>query len=314
MTETASNTSASGVEVEPSSASPDSSTPQYYTRITPTHGWASLKLRELWDYRELLFFLAWRDVKVRYKQTVLGAAWAVLVPLFTMVVFNVLFGLLMGAQGKPTLEGVPYAIAAYTALVPWQMFATSMGQSSNSLVTNRNMITKVYFPRLIAPLAPILSALVDFLIAFSILFVLIAFYHMWTDFTFVFSWRLLALPMFVGLAIITALSLSLWLSAANALYRDVRYVIPFLVQILMFLSPVVYTTNSIMKPDTPAWIQIVYNLNPLAGVLQGFRWCLFGQPQIEIWSILASVIGVLVLLVGGAYYFRRMERLFADLA
>ncbi len=287
---------------------------EFYTRITPTRGWASLKLKELWDYRELLFFLAWRDVKVRYKQTFLGAAWAILVPLLTMVVFNVLFGLLMGAEGKPTLEGVPYAIAAYTALVPWQMFANSMGQSSTSLVTNRNMITKVYFPRLIAPLAPILSALVDFLIAFAILFVLIAVYHVSTDFQFTLSWRLLALPLFVLLSIITALSLSLWLSAANALYRDVRYVIPFLVQILMFVSPVVYTTNSIIKPDTPAWIQIVYNLNPLAGVLQGFRRSLFGEPSISVWSLVASLIGVTLMLVGGAYYFRRMERLFADLA
>ena len=208
----------------------DPAGPEFYTRITPTRGWASLRLKELWDYRELLFFLAWRDVKVRYKQTFLGVAWAILVPLLTMVVFNVLFGLLMGAEGKPTLEGVPYAIAAYTALVPWQMFANSMGQSSTSLVTNRNMITKVYFPRLIAPLAPILSALVDFLIAFAILFVLIAVYHVSTDFHFTLSWRLLALPLFVLLSIITALSLSLWLSAANALYRDVRYVIPFLVQ------------------------------------------------------------------------------------
>lgn len=283
-------------------------------RIRPTKGWASLRLAELWEYRELLFFLAWRDVKVRYKQTLLGAGWAVLVPLLTMVVFNVLFGLLMGSGGKPTIEGVPYAISTYAALVPWQLFANAMGQSSNSLVSNRNLITKVYFPRLIAPLAPVISSLVDFAIAFGVLVLLIIAYQVLGRFDFDFSWRLLLLPFFIVLAAITALALSMWLSALNAIYRDVRYIIPFLVQMLMFVSPVVYTTGSIIKETTPTWVAVLYNLNPLAAVLQGFRWVLFGAPQLSMVSIAASSTGVVLLLVGGAYYFRRMERQFADLA
>ena len=286
----------------------------HYTRIVPTRGWVGIHLKELWDYRELLFFLAWRDVKVRYKQTILGAAWAVLVPLLTMVVFNVLFGLLMGSEGKPTLPGVPYAISTYAALVPWQMFAYAMGQSSNSLIANRNMITKVYFPRLIAPLAPVLSALADFVIAFAILLVMVAAYHVFTDYQFALSWRLLLLPLFVALAVLTALALSLWLSALNAIYRDVRYAVPFLVQILMFVSPVVYTTSNILKDGTPEWVVSLYYLNPMAGVLEGFRWALFGQPLFSAGMIIPSAIGVTLLLVGGAFYFRRMERSFADLA
>jgi lipopolysaccharide transport system permease protein len=286
----------------------------HYTRIVPTRGWVPLRWKELWDYRELLFFLALRDVKVRYKQTLLGSAWAVLVPLSTMLVFNVLFGLLMGAHGKPTVEGVPYALSTLAALVPWQLFANAMGQSGNSLVANRNMITKVYFPRLIAPLAPIFSSLLDFAIAFGVLLLMIAGYQAFGDFTFVPSWRLLSLPLLVLLTVVNALALSLWLSALNAIYRDIRYVIPFLVQILMFVSPVVYTSASILHPDTPAWLATAYWLNPLAGVLEGFRWALFGSPVPSLAPVLATSFGGFVLLAGGAYYFRRMERLFADLS
>ena len=286
----------------------------HYTRITPSRGWVGIHLGELWAYRELLFFLAWRDVKVRYKQTVLGVAWAVLVPLLTMVVFNVLFGLLMGREGKPTLPGVPYAISTYAALVPWQLFAYAMGQSSNSIISNRNMITKVYFPRLIAPLAPVLSALVDFVIAFAILLALLAAYHVFTDYSFALSWRLVLLPLFVALAVLTALALSLWLSALNAIYRDVRYAVPFLVQILMFVSPVVYTSGNILKEGTTEWIVALYYLNPMAGVLEGFRWALFGEPALTAGMVLPSALGVTLLLVSGAFYFRRMERWFADLA
>ncbi len=286
----------------------------HYTRIAPTRGWAAIHFHELWEYRELLLFLAWRDVKVRYKQTVLGAAWAVLVPFLTMVVFNVLFGLLMGKGNKPTLEGVPYAISTYAALVPWQLFANAMGQSSNSLVSNRNLITKVYFPRLIAPIAPLLSSLVDFAIAFAVLLALIAGYHLFTDYQFAVSWRQLLIPLFVLLACAAALALSLWLSALNAIYRDVRYAVPFLVQILMFVSPVVYAAQSIIKPNTPEWIQVAYMLNPLAGVLEGFRWALFGQSGPLGFPFLISILMVGALLAGGLYYFRRMERLFSDLA
>jgi lipopolysaccharide transport system permease protein len=287
---------------------------EHVVRIAASRGWAPLNLRELWAYRELLFFLAWRDVKVRYKQTVLGASWAVLVPLLTMIVFNLLFGLLMGRDGRPTMEGVPYAVSTYAALVPWQLFAFAMGQSANSLVANRNMITKVYFPRLIAPMAPILSALVDFAIAFSVLVVMIAAFHLAGDFTFVATWRLALLPCFVALALLTALGLSLWLSALNALYRDVKYVVPFLTQLLMFVSPVVYTSASSMKAGVPEWAQILYALNPLAGVLEGFRWALLGGGDVSLPLLALSTAMVFALFVGGLFYFRRMERLFADLA
>jgi lipopolysaccharide transport system permease protein len=285
-----------------------------HIRIEPKNGWVSIDLKELWAYRELLVFLAWRDVKVRYKQTLLGAAWAVLVPLLTMIVFNVLFGLLMGPNGKPAPDGVPYAISTFAALVPWQLFANAMSQSSNSIVANRNLITKIYFPRIIAPLAPVLAALVDFAIAFGVLLVLIAGYHVFTDYNFEPTWRLVLLPLFVVLAVVTALALSMWLSAMNAVYRDVRYIVPFLVQMLMFVSPVVYSMDSVIKPDTPAWAAILYGLNPLASVVQGFRWVLFGAPLPPPALMTASALSMGLLLVGGAFYFRRMERLFADLA
>jgi len=283
-------------------------------RIVPHAGWVKLNLPELWAYRELLFFLAWRDVKVRYKQTLLGASWAVLVPLLTMVVFNVLFGLLMGQNNKPTPAGVPYAISTFAALVPWQLFASAMGGSGNSVVANRNMITKVYFPRLIAPLAPILSSLVDFVIAFGVLVLLIIVYVATDRYEFVFSWRLLVVPFFVFLAILTALSLSLWLSAANALFRDVKYIIPFVTQMLMYVSPVIYSADSIITDSTPRWFAIAYSLNPMVGVLEGFRWALLGGGMISVPLVATSTVGVLLLLFGGAMYFRRMERRFADLA
>lgn len=288
--------------------------PVPHIRIQPTRGWAALQLKELWRYRELLFFLAWRDIKVRYKQTIMGAAWAVMVPLFTMLVFNVLFTLLMGAGNQPSIEGVPYAISTFCALVPWQLFANAVGQSSNSIVGNRNLITKVYFPRLIAPLAPVIASLVDFAIAFGVLVIMIAGYHTFTDYTFTFSWALLALPLFTLLAVLTAVALSLWFSAANAIYRDVRYAVPFIVQILMYLSPVVYTTSSIMGKNIPEWAKLLYGLNPLAGVIEGFRWALIGHSDPPGLIIIPSTIVVLLMLVGGMYYFRRMERTFADVA
>jgi lipopolysaccharide transport system permease protein len=303
---------------EPSTAeqSPDrdAAPPEYYTLIEPTSGWISLGLKDLWAYRELLYFLAWRDVKVRYRQTVLGAAWAVLVPVLTMLIFNLLFGLLMGRNGKPTVPGVPYPISTFAAMVPWMMFSFALTSSSNSLVANRNMITKVYFPRLIAPLAPVLSALVDFACAFSVLWVMIGAYHFATDFVFVPTWRLLLLPAFLLLAILTALGLSMWLSALNALYRDIKYIVPFLTQLLMFASPVVYSASSILNRDIPAWVKTLYALNPLVGVLEGFRWALFGTNDLSPWLVALSSGMVLVLVVAGMYYFRRMERLFADLA
>jgi len=301
------------VETNPSSQAFADQT-EHYTRIVPTSGWVDLRLRDLWEYRELLYFLAWRDVKVRYQQTVLGAAWAVLVPVLTMVVFSVLFGLLMGRSNRPTVEGVPYPISTFAALVPWQLFAFALNQASNSLVANRNMITKVYFPRLIAPLAPILSGLVDFSLAFGVLAIMTGVYHFATDFVFEPSWRLLLLPAFVLLAIVTALALSMWLSALNALYRDIKYIVPFLVQILMYVSPVVYSASSVMGKDMPAWVKTLYALNPLVGVLEGFRWALFGATDVSMPMVGVSSGVVILVFVAGMFYFRRMERLFADLA
>lgn len=273
--------------------------------IKPGTGWALVDLDELWRYRELIGFLAGRDIKVRYKQAVLGVAWAVLRPLLTMLVFNVLFGLLMGKHGKPTIAGIPYAVSAYCALVPWQLFASSLTQSGNSLVSNKELLTKVYFPRLIMPLAPILAALVDFGIAFVVLVVMMVWYGV------VPSLAVLTLPLFVLLAIMTSLAVSLWLSALNALYRDVRHALPFLVQLWMYVSPVVYTTESIMRGQ-PQWLRVLYGLNPIAGVVEGFRWALLGSPRPPTAILFASCSVVLTGLLGGLLYFGRMERTFAD--
>lgn len=274
--------------------------------ISARSGWVAIDLAELWRYRELIGFLAMRDVKVRYKQSLLGAAWAVLQPLLTMVVFSVLFGLLLGANRKPTLEGVPYAVSTYCALVPWQLFARAFSASGESVVANQRLITKVYFPRLVAPIAPLLASLVDFGLAFVVLLGLMAVYGVAP------SAAVLTLPIFVSLALVTALAASLWLSALNAIYRDVRHTLPFLVQTWMFVTPVVYTTESVMS-GRPEWVQLLYGLNPMAGVVEGFRWALLGAASPP-WAVLGtSVIVVTTLLVGGLYYFRRMERTFADL-
>ena len=287
--------------------------------IRPERGWQSLRFAELWHYRELLWFLTARDIKVRYKQTLFGAGWAVLTPLLTMVVFNVLFSVLMDRPPSPL--GIPYAISTFCALVPWQLFAHSLAQSGNSLVTNRNMITKVYFPRLIMPVAPTLAALVDFLIAFAVLVGMIAVYHFTSidqlhgEYRFQFTWQLCLLPAFVALTVITSLAVSFWLSALNAIYRDFRYVIPFVVHMWMYLSPVIYATQDSRFEksftDHP-WLATLYGLNPMAGVLEGFRWVLLGSAPPPPELLVASVSMVFVLFVGGALYFRRMERTFID--
>lgn len=274
--------------------------------IEAARGWVGLDLAELWRYRELIGFLALRDIRIRYKQSLLGAAWAVIQPLLTMVVFTLLFGMLLGPGGMPTVEGVPYAVSTYCALVPWQLFATSLASSGDSLVSNQHLIRKVYFPRLVAPIAPILAALLDFGIALGVLFGMILFYGVDV------GRSLLAVPLFVLLAVLTSLGVSLWLSAANAIYRDVRFATPFLIQIWMFVTPVVYTTASVMK-NQPEWVQLVYGLNPMAGVTEGFRWALLGAPSPPVPVLGASLVAVAALLVGGAFYFRRMERTFADL-
>ncbi len=274
--------------------------------IEPHPRWVPINLRELWRYRELVEFLALRDIKVRYKQSVLGAGWAILQPLLTMVVFNVLFGLLLGQSGKPTLAGIPYAVSTFCALVPWQLFSRSLAQSSQSLVANKSLVTKVYFPRLIAPIAPLFAALVDFLLAFGVLLALMAAYGILP------GWRALTLPFFVLLAMTASLAVALWLAAINAIYRDVGHTLPFLTQIWMFLTPVLYTTESIMKNQSDA-LRLVYSLNPMAGVVEGFRWALLGGASPSWGALLGSILLTLLLLVGGLFFFRRLERTFADL-
>jgi lipopolysaccharide transport system permease protein len=274
--------------------------------LEPESGWVPIDLAELWQYRELVGFLAWRDVKVRYKQSLLGVAWAVLQPLLTMLVFAALFGALLSPDAMPTVAGVPYAISTYCALVPWQLFATSLQTSGNSLVANQNLITKVYFPRLVAPIAPAVAALVDFAVAFAVLI------GMMLAFGIAPGAGAWALPLLTLLALATALSVSLWLSALNAIYRDVRHVLPFLVQAWMFATPVVYTTASVMAGQ-PLWVRALYGLNPMAGVIEGFRWALLGSAAPPLELIVGSALAVVVLLIGGLFYFRRMERRFADL-
>jgi lipopolysaccharide transport system permease protein len=266
-------------------------------RIRASHR-MRLNLRDLWDYRELLYFLIWRDIKVRYKQTALGAAWAVIQPVLTMLVFTVFFGRL----AKVPSDGIPYPVFVYTALLPWQLFLFALTESSNSLVQSKNLITKVYFPRLIIPLAAVLAGLVDFAVAFVLLLGLMVYYHITP--TGAVAW----LPVFLLLTLGTALSVGLWLSALNVKYRDVRYTIPFLAQFWMFATPVAYPSSLVPEP----WREW-YGLNPMAGVVEGFRWALLGKsgtPDLLVW---VSFAAVLLLLTGGLYYFRRTESTFADL-
>lgn len=265
--------------------------------IRPSKGWIQLNLRELWEYRELLFFLVWRDVKVRYKQTAFGAIWAILQPFLTMVVFSIFFGRLAGVPS----DGIPYPVFAFTALLPWQLFAHSLMESSNSLVTNERLITKVYFPRLAIPIAAVLGGLLDFGIAFGVLVLMMLFFGLVPNFA------ILTLPFFILLAIATALAVGLWLSALNVQYRDVRYVIPFLTQFWLFATPIAYPSSLIPEP----W-RAVYGLNPMAGVVEGFRWALLGKTSDTLSLQIVSIIIVGVLLVGGLIYFRRMEKTFAD--
>lgn len=266
-------------------------------RIEPSHGWVSLRLRELWAYRELLYFLVWRDIKVRYKQTVLGAAWAIIQPVFTMVVFSVFFGRL----AKVPSDGVPYPIFSLTALVPWTFFANSLAQSTDSLVSGQNLIKKVYFPRLALPIAAVLSGLVDFGLAFTILVAMILWYGQ------VPTLHAATIPAFLLLALVTSLGVSLWLSALNVRFRDVRHAVPFLVQFWMFASPIAYPSSLLSEP----W-RTVYGLNPMAGVVEGFRWALLGANTRPGPMIIVSSLVAVAVLISGAFYFRRLERTFAD--
>lgn len=268
------------------------------TTIRRSGSWVSLRLGELWEYRELLFFLVWRDVKIRYKQTALGAAWAVLQPFFTMVVFSVVFGRLAGLPS----DGVPYPVFTYSALLPWQLFAFALGESSNSLVAHQRLISKVYFPRLIIPLSSVGVGLVDFSVSFVVLLGLMAYYGiaptlaMWT------------VPFWALLAVSSALGVGLWLSALNVKYRDVRHTLPFVTQIWMFASPVAYASS--LVPET--W-RPFYALNPMVGVIDGFRWALLGTADPPLVTLLVSLGAVSTLLLTGLIYFRRTERTFADL-
>ena len=266
--------------------------------IKPSHGWVSLNLRELWEYRELLYFLIWRDVKVRYKQTILGAAWAIIQPFFTMVVFSLFFGRL----AKIPSDGVPYPIFSFAALVPWTFFANALIQSSNSLVGNRHLITKVYFPRLVVPISSALSGLVDFVLAFIVLLGMMLYYGK------VPTANVLALPLLLLLALLTSLGVGLWLSALNAKYRDVRFVVPFLVQFWLFSTPIAYPSSLLPEP----W-RTLYGVNPMVGVVEGFRWALLGTDTAPGPIIAVSALVALALLVGGGVYFRRMEKTFADI-
>ncbi len=271
--------------------------------IAPTSGWTSLGLREIWEYHELLYFLVWRDVKVRYKQTALGVAWAVLQPTLTMIVFTLLFGRL----AKIGSDGLPYPIFAYAGLLPWTFFAQGLSHSSESLVGSANLIRKVYFPRLVIPMASVLAGVVDFAIAFVVLIGLMAFYGLWPSAPVIF------LPLLSLLAFATSLGVGMWLSALNVEYRDVRYVVPFFVQLWLFVTPVIYPSSKVAaklaEHGLPSWI---FGLNPMAGVVEGFRWALLGTGKGPWAMVLASTAVALTLLVSGAFYFRRMERSFAD--
>ena len=265
--------------------------------ITPSRGWVPLRVREIWEYRELLYFLVWRDVKVRYKQTMLGAAWAIIQPLLTMVVFSLFFGKL----AKVPSDGIPYPLFAYAALIPWTFFANGLNQASNSLVGSANLVKKVYFPRLVIPVASVLSGVVDLLLAFVVLVAMMGYYG------FLPTANILFLPFFLVLALMAALAVGLWLSALNVEFRDVRYTLPFLTQLWLFATPIAYPSSLLSEP----W-RTVYGLNPMVGVVEGFRWALFTGATRPGNIVIASSFATLVLLVGGAFYFRRMERTFAD--
>jgi lipopolysaccharide transport system permease protein len=265
-------------------------------RIQATKGWGSIKLIELWAYRDLVYFFIWRDLKVRYKQTVLGASWAIIQPFFTMVIFSLFFGRLAQVPS----DDIPYPIFSYSALVPWTFFANGLMQASNILVLNANMLKKIYFPRLTLPVATVLAGLVDFLLAFTILIVMMLYYGIYPTINVIW------LPALLLMALFTSMGVSLWLSAMNVQFRDVKYMIPFITQAWLFLTPIAYPSSLLDEP----W-RTIYGLNPMAGVVEGFRWALLGAPAPGPIILLSSLISI-VLLVSGVYYFRRMERTFAD--
>jgi lipopolysaccharide transport system permease protein len=266
--------------------------------IEPSKGWVSLGLRELWEYRELMYFLTWRDIKVRYKQTILGASWTILQPVFTMVVMSIFFGRL----AKIPSDGIPYPIFNYTALLPWTFFAGGLGRASNSVVGSAGLIKKIYFPRLIVPISSVLGGIPDFLLAFLVLIGMMIHYQLYPA-----GLAILWLVPLLLLATVTSLGVGLWFAALNAEYRDVRYIVPFLSQFWMYATPVVYPASLLSQP----W-RTIYGLNPMVGVVEGFRWALLGKGSAPgpLMAVSASV--AILLTIGGAYYFRRMEQTFSD--
>jgi len=266
--------------------------------LRPSRGWVSLNLKQMWQYRELLFFLTWRDIKVRYKQTVLGAAWAVIQPFMTMIVFSLFFG---GLAGIPS-DDIPYPIFSYAALVPWTFFASGLSKSANSIVSNANLLKKVYFPRLIIPISNVLSGVVDFILAFGVLLVMMVYFQI------TITINIILLPFFLLLAFITSLGVGLWLSALNVQFRDVRYIIPFITQFWLFITPIAYP-SSLIENDM---LRFIYSLNPMAGVVEGFRWVLLGTDTAPGLTIVVSSTVAVIVFVLGLFYFRRMEKSFAD--
>jgi len=268
-----------------------------HTRIEPSKGWVSLNLRELWNYRELFYFFIWRDLKVRYRQTILGVAWAVLQPFMTMVIFSIFFGRLARVDS----DGLPYPIFSFAALVPWNFFSGALISGSNSLIGNANMLKKIYFPRMTMPISTALSGLVDFGIAFIVLVGMMVYYGYRP------TGNVVWLPLLLLLALVTALGVSLWLSALNVRFRDVRYTVPFIAQAWLFATPIAYSSSLLEEP----W-KTIYGLNPMVGVVEGFRWALLGTDTVPGPMVIVSTLAALAILVSGAYYFRRMERDFAD--
>ena len=267
------------------------------TYIRPSKGWVKLNLRDLWQYRDLAYFLTWRDIKVRYKQTVLGAGWAILQPFFTMIVFSIFFGRL----AKMPSDGVPYPVFSYAALVPWTFFANGLTNSSNSLVGSANLIKKVFFPRLVIPLAAVLAPAVDFVLAFLVLIVMMIVYGI------VPTRNVIWLPALLLLAFVTSLGFGLWFAALNVQFRDVRYAVPFIIQAWLFMTPIAYPSSLLEEP----WLTL-YALNPMAGVVEGFRWALLDTDTQPGSMVLVSAFVAILVLIGGLYYFRRMEKTFAD--
>jgi lipopolysaccharide transport system permease protein len=268
------------------------------TLLRPSRGWSTLNLGDLWVYRELIYFLTWRDIKVRYKQTILGAAWAIIQPLVNMVVLTIIFGNL----AKMSTEGIPRPIFTFTALLPWGLFSKALSDAGRSVLSSRSMITKIYFPRLIIPLSSVLGGVVDFVIQFFIMIAMMLYYQIMP------TSAIWTLPFFILLALFTALGFGLWLSALNVLYRDVGYILPFLTQIWLLVTPVAYSAK-----EVPIKWQLIYALNPMVGVVEGFRWALLGTQNAPGPVLGISALISVVILVTGMYYFRRMERTFADM-